>query len=179
MFNCDTAHDGSNNTHNIAYQKQDYCGHIAHETTIVRDATFDGTNKFSVKLTANASADYYFPLRHKLVSTKEDWADAGSDTVTIYFTSDSVLDDSEIWFEMDTPSQSTSWSCIKLFNTRLDDLSTPTSYADGQGSWTSGKTYTYKAEISLANTEEGVGNIYVCVADSTNPVYVCPNVEVA
>ena len=109
-----------------------------------------------------------------MTSVYKDWTAAASDTIEVYFTSDTVLDNSKFWVEVEAPSGASGWTNAKRLTNRADFGATPSSYSDGQGSWTSGKTYTYKAEISMTGCEEGMARIFVVMADDTNPIYVCP-----
>ncbi|MDF1551918.1 MAG: hypothetical protein P1P84_02595 [Deferrisomatales bacterium] len=179
---CAAAHDGTNYAHQIQYYLGMGAGEVVDETTTVRSATFDGTHGYSFRADTDADCDSAHHLAVPLGSVRLDPTAAASDVVDVYFTSDTALDDSDVWMRICISGGTTSWNPGRtLTSARTRPGETPTGYTSGQGSWTSGKTYTYKASLDLSaeDVEEGEVLVDLIVAKASLTLYVCPQVEVS
>lgn len=159
-------------------------GSVTEETTTVLDATYDGTNKYSLCFEPIAQSIVGAPGHHSLrYPISELWCDADA-TIDVHITSDTAsLDASKVWLEIEHPDP-TNAVLRKLASTidahyMLDPTPTALSTESDPG-WTSGKTNFYKLS-KLLDSSAGVVKVFVCVASgATTPVlYVDPAVDVS
>jgi len=158
-------------------------GDITQETTVVRTATYDGTNGYSYKMITNANSDFHTPLRFKLA---EMWM-AANPTITVECTHDAQgteaggnFGDDEWWIEIEYPVASN--AAFKKWDrtSRMATLGTSAIRAAGtSGDWTSGKTDFDKCVETISGGAAGVHKVWVCLAPPAKTVYVCPKLDVS
>ncbi len=158
-------------------------GDITHETTVVRTATYDGTNKYSYKMTTNANTDFHTPLRFKLA---EMWM-AANPTITVECTHDAQgteaggnFGDDEWWIEIEYPTSAN--AAFKQWDrtSRMATLGTSAIRAAGtSGDWTAGKTDFDKCVETISGGAAGIHKVWVCLAPPSKTVYVCPKLDVS
>ena len=163
-------------------------GDLLSETGITRTGgASDGLNAFSVKLTTEAQArEFYQPARFKLADL---WVDNSiSKTLTVHgvrtnaSTTPDALQDDEWWIEVMYPDGSTAKGLFE--SDRMANISsTPADQTTSTESWANLLTNSTKQQcaVTLTASEEGPVRVWVCVAfdSTTDPLYVCPKVEVA
>lgn len=158
-------------------------GDITQETTVVRTAKYDGTNKYSMKMITNANADFHTPLRFKLA---EIWC-AANPTLTIECTHDAQgteaggnFGDDEFWIEIEYPD-STVPAYRKWDRTsRMATLGSSVIRSAGtSGDWTNGKTDFDKVEETISGGGAGIHTVWACLAPASKTVYVCPKIDVS
>jgi len=158
-------------------------GDIYHETTVVRTATYDGTNKYCYKMVTNANADFHTPLRFKLA---EVWC-AANPTLTVEATHDAQgseaggnLGDDEFWIEIEYPDGTVSAYRKWDRTSRMLTLgSSAIRTAGTSGDWTNGKTDFDKIDETIGGGGAGIHTIWACLAPASKTVYVCPKVDVS
>lgn len=166
-------------------------GDTREDTSVYRTngATYDGTNEFSLKVTANANASYTMPVRVKVASIDVDATAGATLTLHIAYDNASTLDNSEIALEAkyhDATNQAHGkWEReIALTAITAGDRA---AIADVSGSqaWTGTSGFTNENRETIAVTfTGGDGLVDVWFSLMTNAcvdgeVYVCPKVEVS
>lgn len=175
LVNCDSADT------NYRYHKQDYCGTITQETTIVRTGgASDGTTPISRKMVSTANSKFYSPLISDPVIV---WNDTpGSYTATIEVVTDNVtLTDAEAWAEVEYLG--TSGFPLSLFasDRATNILSTPANQTTSSETWTTtGLATPVKQKLAVAFTtaEKGPVAVRVHLAKASTTMYFCPKVDV-
>lgn len=164
-------------------------GQIEDETSIYLDATYNGTNNYSVKMTTNTYVEEFFlPLRFKLC---EVYVSSTGKVLTVeLITTDAVaavdLYDDDFWIEVEYPD-STVAAFGRILSTRMaDPLDTPAALdasTKGAGDWTGelADTNYYKVDAdftTVANEAAGVYTIWACLARPSTTVYIDPKVTI-
>ena len=164
---------------------EDWAGVTNNDTGIYLDATYDGTNPYSLKTVATGDAEPgVFGHKYKLGQLYA----AANSTITVELmttdaTSAATLDDSEFWLEIlhpDTTGPTVEWVSTVNSNYMLG-ASTLTSSSKGAGDWTGELTSTNYYKVSKALTgAAGIHEVWVHFAPSSvKTVYVDPHITVA
>jgi len=169
----------------------DLYGFARDETGIHLDATYDGTNQYSVNITSSASArEWSDPFRFKLtdIFISTTGATLTVELITTDGTTAETLHIDDFWIEVHYPD-STVKSFGRVLSTRealnAGGLSTTalTASAKGAGDWAGelASTNYYKCVAdftTVADEAAGVYTVYVCLAKPSTTVYVCPKITV-
>lgn len=167
--------------HGVFYKTQ--AGTVTEDSTTYLDATYDGTNGYSLCFTPTASAikglgDPQYTLRYDIC---EVWCDANP-TITVHMTSDTgSMGNQSIWLEIEHPDATS--AVLRTITSTLNAhkmLGTDAALTDDSAAaWTSGKTNDYSIASTLSSSA-GVVKVFVCVANSaTTPVlFVDPAVDI-
>ncbi len=176
MIGCGSA--GVPQTH--VYTSQ---GDIIHETSVVRTATYDGTNKYSYTMTPNANVAFETPLRFKLC---EQWM-AADPTITAHFTHDingdqTDANNNEIWLEIEHPNDTVAAYRQWDRTLRMATLGTPANLTTEAGvdGWTNGMGV-YNSVAVTVNSSAGIHTVWACSAipvAKAEILRVCPAVVV-
>lgn len=170
VHNCDSS--ATNYRYYFANPAQ---GTIQQETTIVRmGGATDGVTPISWHCTTTSNPTYYTPLYSEEISSRNTIVGT-SITATIYLTSNTTLDNSKIWLEIEYPS-STSFPLGAIVTTRMTVIGTPVALTSDTSTW-GGSALTNKYSITTPSfTPQMVGpikaRIYVAVPSAT--IYVDP-----
>jgi hypothetical protein len=157
------------------------------DTAIYLDATYDGTNGYSAKLTSNANAiEWSRPLRFKLADI---WNPTPNATVTVELLINSATDlfDDDFWIEIEYPDSTTgALGGLDQTSRAATILTTPSDVtvghivasAKGAGDWTGegGTAQFYKIAVTLANDQAGVLTVWANLAKPSTVIYVDPKV---
>lgn len=153
-------------------------GEAAEETTTVHTGTYDGTNKYSIKLDCIDTGTQEGAGQPMWFHVTEMWADANQ-TFTVRLTSDSTLTDRQFWIEVEAPD-STNGALSKFFRSRnANYFLAGTTLTSGSG-WTSAKTNQYQAAVTVSGCQAGVHRVTAyLVDDAATTVYIDPEVSVS
>ncbi len=180
--------DNGNTIHNVLIQ--DFRGDAIDDIVTFRNATFEGTTGYSLKVTTNTNTRRgVLPFRFLLA---EYWADAGK-THTVHFVSDGTdaFDSADLWCEFEGPDATIgalTISAISLDIAGIDafGLGTPAALtidADGAAEWTAEPASSTFYEIShdFSTTDQaGVHRVWVNLASgAAESVFVDPQIEVS
>jgi hypothetical protein len=168
------------------------CGGVFSDETTVHTGTWNGTNKYSIKLVAipnhKARAQTGYPMTYAHI----EFLSAANPTVTIKLTSDFVLTDQNCWASIRS-NDATKGSLARFVRSRNPNyfLGSGTGLTAGSG-WTNPKTYQYEITLSVTGSQAGAhrATVYLSPApvdtdrglndgvDSVNTyiVYIDPNV---
>jgi hypothetical protein len=157
-------------------------GDVTQETSVVRTATYDGSNKYSFEMISNVNADFHTPLRFKLA---EIWC-AADPTLTVECTHDAQgseaggnFGDDEFWIEVEHPNDTVAAYRNWDRTSRMATLGSSTIRDAGtSGDWTAGKTDFDKCE-EVINSSAGIHTIWACLGVASKTVYVCPKIDVS
>jgi hypothetical protein len=167
MFNCDSA------TTNYRYYVYAWGGSIQTETTIVRTGgASDGTTPISWKIVTDTNADLYAPL---LLDPIQQWNDTSgsSKTATIYLTSNTALDNSKIWVELEYANSSGA-PLGAVTSSKVARLGTATALTTDSSTWGGSTTYKYKIAITFTPQAKGLVTARVQVGVTSTTIYVDP-----
>ena len=166
----------------IIYQLQEnyYEGQVNEDTATYYDATYDGTNGYSVKMVSTVnSKEWTRPLRFKLA---EIWASANP-TLTVELNTDNVvLQDDEFWIEIEYPDGTTGALGGLDQTSRMTNITDPpANLTTSTAAWTEafGTEKPQKIEVTIANGQAGIHTIWACLGKPSSTVYVCPKVVVS
>ena len=176
--------DDGDNIH--TFKEYYFEGLIESDTAVYLDATYDGSNGYSAKMTSNANAiEWTRPLRFKLADI---YVDATGKTLTVETLTDNVtLQDDEFWIEVEYPD-STTGALGNILDTKPATIfTTPsnlTASSKGAGDWTgeSGTPVYQKVTADftgVADEAVGVYTVWACLAKPSTTVYVDPFITVA
>jgi len=157
---------------------EDYTGVVTTDTTTVRTGgASDGETSYSWLMAPTASA-VGDPLRAPPITR---WVAAGSQTITLYFTTTATLSKNDFYILLESPNETADPSQTAQINfetSKLADLFLTTELADGSAEvWTAGKTKEYKIDITITPTEPGICSVTCCL-NVDSDVYVCPKLEI-
>lgn len=172
MHNCDSA--GTN----YRYYDNNYLGTVVQETTIVRSGgATNGTTPISWNITTNSAPTFLRSFATDGTKEMAQWNNVSGtpQTATIYLTSNTALDNSKIWLEIEYPS-SLSSPLGATVSTKMAIFGTPVSLTSDTSTW-GGSALTNKYSITTPSfTPQMVGpikaRIYVAVPSAT--IYVDP-----
>lgn len=178
---CDTG-DGY-----YAFYHEDWFGTTQQDVSTYLNATYDGTNGFSVAMSSTANCSNANPLKHKIITLPAQDLTAGA-TITVEFVLDTAteaaLTDTEFWFEA-VYNDNTDEAASAVVSTRATDiLAAGTAHTASSATWTSppASNAKYKDTItipSLVNVDNGVVEIYAYLGVATADVWIDPAVTVA
>ena len=160
-------------------------GQIVQATNCYLNATYDGTNGFSAKMTSNANAiDQKRPLRFKLCDI---YATANPTITVETITAGATLQNDEFWLEIEHPNvtdealrdiddssrQTVGWS-------GGSGPGTPANLTTSTEAWTEDLISEVKQKIgvTISGGAAGIHTIYACLAKPSVTVYVDPDVTV-
>jgi hypothetical protein len=165
----------------IIYQLQEnyYEGQVNEDVVTYLDATYDGTNGYSIKMVSSANAiEWTRPLRFKLA---EVWAGANP-TMTVELNTDNVvLQDDEFWIEIEYPDGTTgALGGLDLTSRSATIVTSPTNLTTSTAAWTEsfGTEKPQSIEVTIANGQEGVHTVWACLGKPSTTVHVCPKIVV-
>lgn len=141
-------------------------GEMEEDTTTYLNATYDGTNGFSAKVTTTSDASPVNPFRQKLgVLPAQDLSTA--QTITVECTSDASLTDNDIWIEVVRNDNTDEALGVRNSTQNTDPLAAGTALTTaGTGTWTSGDTEDYIITYdigALAAVDNGTVEVYACI----------------
>ncbi len=160
-------------------------GKITQDTGNYLNATYDGTNGYSAKITSNAKAlDRTRPLRFML---SEFWAGANPTVIVETLTDGVTLQDDECWIEIEYPD-ATDQALRKINDDAKQTVGwgsgtapgTPTNLTTSTAAWTETLTTETKQKMTETVTGGATGphRVFVCLAKPSTTVYVDPKVMV-
>ncbi len=176
--------DDGNNIY--TFKEYYFEGLIESDTGVYLDATYDGTNGYSAKMTADKgnTTEWSRPLRFKLA---EIYITATGKTLTVELLTDNVtLQNDEFWLEVEYPD-STIAALGNILKTKPANILTApanlTASAKGAGDWTGESgTPVYQKVVAdftgVADEAIGVYTVWACLAKEAT-VYVDPKIVVA
>lgn len=178
LWNCDSG------ATNYKYQRAEYAGTIAQETTIIRSGgANDKTTGFSYKLTG--AATLYFPSMTvntpELVAWNEVTGSSVTATVEIIHDSATALNDDEVWLDIRYLS-SASYPLGASATTRRGLLAAAAATTSSTATWTTtGLTNPNKRKLSVSFTPQMKGFVIAIVrfAKASTSVYVDPKVTLS
>jgi hypothetical protein len=171
-------------TGNNEFTVQDYRGKATQEETIVRNATYDGTNKYSVKLVANTnSVEFLAPFKMTVIGP---FFAAANSTIRVDFVHDSQGDgtssqmqNDEFWLELVHPTSGSPQHTV-LTKRKADYHAANADVQSGAGSgWTTtGLTTPVSEQCTFTVTGGAAGMHYITAylanAATETTVYVDP-----
>ena len=164
-------------------------GLIESDTDTYLDATYDGTNGYSVLMTTDADAVVWTrPLRFKLADV---YVSAINKTLTVELLSTdgvaaTTLHTNDVWLEVEYPD-STIAAYGNILSTRAATILSAdvelTASAKGAGDWTgelaNNNFYKLVADFTgVADEAVGVYTVWACQAIPSESVYYCPKITV-
>ena len=165
----------------IIYQLQEnyYEGQINEDTATYYQATYDGTNNYSIKMVSSANAkEWIRPLRFKLADL---WADTNP-TLTVELNTDNVvLQNDEFWIEIEYPDGTTgALGGIDQTSRPATITTTPANLTTSAVAWTEafGTEKPQKIEETISGGQAGIHTVWACLGKPSTTVYVCPKITV-
>ena len=172
LHNCDSA-----NT-NYRYYFSSWWGNAQSETNVVRTGgASNGTTALSWNISSSPIVSVFSPFVSEEIATWNNFS-SGSHTATIYLTSNTALDNSMFWAELEYAG-TTGFPQGNLVSSKVTLLASPTALTTDSSTW--GGSITNKYKIVLNFTPTGVGPVKVrlyCAKPSIT-VYVDPLVTLA
>lgn len=169
-------HNDDSTATNYRYYFANTTGTVQSETTVVRmGGASNGTTSLSWNFATASTSTYFVPFVSEEIAV---WNNVSgtAQTITAYLTSNSSLDNSKVWIEIEYPS-STGSPLGATVNTRMALLGTPTALTSDTSTWGGSITNKYKI-TSPSFTPQMVGpikmRIYVAVPSTT--IYVDPDI---
>lgn len=164
---------------------EDYYGECKESTAVYRNATYDGTNGYSMWVTSSGNGEkIYEPFRVKVTDR---WCDANPTlTLELIHGSDGdgtggALQDDEAWIEVMYPD-STTGALGKIVSTRADPQATPSDLTSSSEVWTENITSELEQKIShtVSGGQAGIHTVWFCLAtgDSFLDVWLDPEIDV-
>lgn len=162
---------------------EDYRGLATEDTTTYRDATYDGTNGYSVKIAATAQTKRgVLPFKMKVW---ERGLTAANPTLTVQFVTDGAVtfDAADLWCEFVYPTASSAGKTVVSTvdaDYGLGTAATLTAGA-GAGAWTGepASSNFYQIAHTVSGGRIGPHEVWVCLAPgAAENVFVCPRVDV-
>jgi len=148
----------------------DFYGAAEQDTTTYLNATYDGTNGFSIQVDTTAEASISTPFRYKLGSIPAQDL-SSSKTVTVEATSATgSLDNGDWWLELvrqDNTDQALGVAETTQHATATESGDGTAHTTSGTGTWTSGAATDYIETITpgaLANVDNDTVEVWVVVA---------------
>ena len=172
LHNCDSA-----NT-NYRYYYGNYAGVVQQETTIVRTGgATDGTTPISWNITSSANAKFVQPFVSEEIAQ---WSDltSGSHTATFYLTSNTSLDNSMFWAEIETLGTS-GFPLGVITNSRVTPLGSASGLTSDSSTWGGSITNKYKIIITYTAVNKGPVKARFYLATPTTTVYVDPYIYIS
>jgi len=167
---------------NIIYQLQEnyFEGQINEDTATYYQATYDGTNEYSIKMVSSANAkEWTRPLRFKLA---EIWC-AANPTLTVELNTDNVvLQNDEFWIEIEYPDSTTgALGGLDQTSRSATITTTPANLTTSAVAWTEafGTEKPQKIEETISGGQAGVHTVWACLGKPSTTVYVCPKITVS
>lgn len=178
LVNCDSSDT------NYRYQKEDgNRGSVYSETTIVRTGgASDGTVTFSRRMVSTANTRFERPLCLDWIAIWNDTT-GSSKTATIEIVNDgTTLQDDEVWIEVDYLGTSGYPISSRAMDRMTDILATAANQESSSETWTTtGLSSPVKQKLSVSFTPQEKGPLFarVCLAKTSQTIYVDPKVTVA
>ena len=177
-----TAKFHSVSSSDIIYQLQEnyYEGQINSDVATYYQATYDGTNEYSIKMVSLATAkEWVRPLRFKLA---EIWADANP-TLTVELNTDNVvLQNDEFWIEIEYPDSTTgALGGLDQTSRSATIVTAPANLTTSAVAWTEafGTEKPQKIEETISGGQAGIHTVWACLGKPSTTVYVCPKITVS
>lgn len=182
-----------------SYYYEDQNGVVQEDTSIYLDATYDGTNGYSLKAVSDAAnADEFIsPLRFKIGSFwTRDFGSAQTATVQLNYDNATNLQNDECWIDLTFQDETDQVLGKHIYNdgqtpagTRMTDIQdTPANLSAGSGTWTGTGGWSNENKDSLAVTitaaqaaDKQVVTVWgnLCSTGGVaNTVYFCPKIQV-
>lgn len=182
-----TSCDAGSGYHYFYYAN--YYGSVGEDTSIYRDATYDGINGYSAEAVSNSNAVPAKPFRFEVCSIPINVSDySGTITFTVHFAVDgssTALNNDELYFGVEYPDGQSQALGVCMDNKEIiaSDAVSPTTET---GLWT-GLSGTNKqmsinmtATIGTAqgNIGTGVVRVFASLAKPSTTVYIDPKVDI-
>lgn len=167
---------GTGNTA-YAFHIEDSRGVATEDTTQYRDATYDGTNGYSVKVvTTSAMVDGFTPFRMLLA----EYYAAANGTHTVQLLTDGVtLQNDEFFVELIYPDATTG-TLMNVVTSRAGNPISPANLSTSTEVWTETLTSDTELEVAVTATSgaAGIHQVWINVAKPSSTVYIDPEVDV-
>jgi len=137
----------------------------------------DGTNNYSWKIETNASA---LENTNCFKSTYiETLVHPESQTIAVYFASSALLDNDDLWVEVESPNEdSPATTQGKIRTTKPEPFASISSLTSDSSTWNgTGVGSPQKIEVPISPKAAGLMRVRVCVAKPSTVVYVDPKVR--
>jgi len=165
----------------IIYQlkEQNIYGVVETDVDVYANATYDGTNGYSYKITPSPKTTVWSrPLRFKLA---EVYSTKANPTLAVELVTDNVgLNSDQFWLEIEHPrSDISAYGKVDRSSRSSDIITSPSTLAVSSIAWTDGAGITekkMKVSVSTTGGQVGIHTIWACVAGTTVPVYVDPQI---
>ena len=168
-------HNSDSSSTNYRYFYSSGAATVQQETTIVRTGSLatDGTTPLSWNTTSTANMAY--PGVTFVTEDIAQWSDltSGSHTATFYLTSNSTLNNNDIWAEIETLGTSNSPLGI-ITNSRMTPLATPTALTTDTSTWGGSITNKYKIVLTYTAVNAGPVKARFYLAKPSVTIYVDP-----
>ena len=168
--NCDSA------ATNYRYFYKNYLATILQETTIVRTGgATDGVTPISWNITTSANSTFYSPFFSEEL---EQWNDVtgSSKTATVYITSNTALNNNDVWLELEYLSSSTS-PISTIVSTKMALLATPVVLTTDASTWGGAVTNKYSLAITFTPSMKGPVKARIYAAKLSTTIYVDPKLS--
>lgn len=168
------AHNCGNTASAYPYASQNVLGLFSQTTAIFRST---GATSFTTPLAWQFATTALSSFVNPFVS-EEGMAinpfTSGSHTVTFFLTSSAVLNNAQLWFEVEVPQTSGSplFTLVRSKATLISQASTLT--ADGVSSWTGALAYNYKVAVTISPAISGYLKWRMCLAAPSTTVVLDP-----
>lgn len=177
MHNCDSA-----NT-NYRFYSGNYAGSMQQETTVVRTGgATNGTTQVSWAITTTANSATRIPFSVDLPYGEEiavwNTNASGAQTATIYLTSNSTLDNSQFWAELEYLGTS-SFPLGNTVTSQVALLASPVTLTSDGSTWGGAISNKYKIVLNFTPTQVGPVKIRLFCATPSITVYVDPYVAIS
>lgn len=174
FHNCDSA-----NT-NYRYYYTNKLGVVQQETTIIRSGgASDGTTGVSWNVATNGAgtASFNTPFYTEEIA-QWDTLSGAAQTATIFLTSNTALDNSMVWMELEYPGNSSN-PLGSITTTKMPLFGTPTALASDSSVWGGSISNKYSIPISFTPQMKGVVKARLFVAAQNITLYLDPLVVVS
>ncbi len=162
------------------FEEHSSAGIVSDDTATYLDATYDGTNEYSVKMVSSANVkEYTTPLKFKLC---EIYIDAADPTITVELNTDNVvLQDDEFAIEIEAPNDTVAAFGNVTNSLPATILTTPVNLDTSVAAWTEGfgTEKPQSIELTLTNGAAGVHTIWAYLYKPSTTVYVSPKVVIS
>ncbi len=182
IYELDITESGSGDDYHYFYHSSSHWGEVEEDTTTYLNATYDGTNGFSVLMSGNANTKILDPVRYKLCTLPAQDL-TSSKTITVEMQSDTQLTQENLWIEL-VQNDATDHALGASLTTQPSDVFGTTNHTDVNTAGWSGTAQTYQYSISKATTvvsdldaDSGTIEVWVCLGANAD-VNVDPAVTV-
>lgn len=171
-------HNSDSANTNYRYYYNTYAGIAQQETTVVRTGgATNGTTAISWNITTNSTISFSTPFVSEDISVWNTNA-SGSQTATIYITSNTVLTNATFWAEAEYLGTS-SFPLGNLISSKMAWFGTPTALTTDSSTWGGSISNKYKIVLNFTPTQVGALKVrFYCAAPSAT-IYVDPEIVIS